>query len=50
MFQDQGYEFGHSKNVDVMELNGSDSVEKKVLDGEVPSSPVDMVVLVFPFG
>lgn len=48
MFQDEGYEFGHSKNVDVMELNGS--VEKKVLDGEVPSSPVDMVVLVFPFG
>lgn len=48
MFQDQGYEFGHCKNVDVMELNGS--VEKKVLDGEVPSSPVDMVVLVFPFG
>lgn len=48
MFQDQGYEFGHSKNIDFMELNGS--VQKKVQDGEIPSSPVDMVVLIFPFG
>ncbi|XP_058221627.1 uncharacterized protein LOC131331748 isoform X4 [Rhododendron vialii] len=38
--KDQGYEFGHSKNIGFMELNGS--VQKKVQDGEIPSSPVDM--------
>lgn len=48
MFQEQGYEFGHSENIDFMKLNGS--VQKKDLDGEIPSSRVDMVVLIFPFG